>query len=52
MAQGDDVVIAEGPVLDALLESGGVLIRRATTTEHLLAEVSGAALPADTPMAR
>jgi hypothetical protein len=52
VARGDDVVIAEGPVLDALLESGGALMRRATTTEHLLGEVSGAALPADTPMAR
>ena len=48
---GDDVV-AEGPVLDVLLENGGVLLRRATEAEHLLGEVSGAAWPADIPVAR
>jgi glycosyltransferase involved in cell wall biosynthesis len=52
VAQGDDVVVAEGPVLDAALESGGVLLRRATAAEHLLGEVSGVARPAGTPVSR
>ena len=42
---GGDVV-AEGPVLDVLLESGGVLVRPATLAERLLGEVSGTAGPA------
>jgi glycosyltransferase involved in cell wall biosynthesis len=46
-AGGGDVVVAEGPVLDVLLESGGELVRRATPAEHLLGEVSDAAGPAD-----
>jgi len=40
---GDGEVVAEGPVLDALLESGGELVRPATPTEHLLGEASDAA---------
>jgi hypothetical protein len=51
VALGDDVVIAEGPVLDLLLESGRVLVRRATAAEHLLGEVSDAARPVGTPAA-
>jgi glycosyltransferase involved in cell wall biosynthesis len=43
--RGGDVV-AEGPVLDVLLGSGGVLVRPATPAERLLGEVSGAAGPA------
>jgi len=39
-ADGGDVV-AEGPVLDVLLGSGGVIVRRATSAERLLGEVSG-----------
>ena len=52
VAQGDDGVVAEGPVLDAALESGGVLLRPATAAEHLLGEVSGAAWPTGTPVTR
>ncbi|HEY6792268.1 MAG TPA: glycosyltransferase family 4 protein [Trebonia sp.] len=51
VAQGDDVVVAEGPVLDAALESGGVVMRPATAAEHLLGEVSGTTQPADTAVA-
>jgi glycosyltransferase involved in cell wall biosynthesis len=36
-------VVAEGPVLDVLLGSGGVIVRRATPTERLLGEVSDVA---------
>jgi hypothetical protein len=43
--RGGDVV-AEGPVLDVLLGSGGVLVRPATPAERLLGEVSGVAGPA------
>ena len=43
---GDGEVVAEGPVLDVLLESGGELVRRATPGERLLGEVSHAAGPA------
>ena len=43
-AGGGDVV-AEGPVLDVLLGSGGVLVRRATPAERLLGEVSAAGPP-------
>jgi len=43
-ADGGDVV-AEGPVLDVLLGSGGVIARRATPAERLLGEVGGAAEP-------
>jgi glycosyltransferase involved in cell wall biosynthesis len=39
-------VVAEGPVLDVLLESGGVIVRRAAPAERLLGEVSGVAGPA------
>jgi glycosyltransferase involved in cell wall biosynthesis len=39
-------VVAEGPVLDLLLGSGGVIVRRATPAERLLGEVSGVAGPA------
>jgi glycosyltransferase involved in cell wall biosynthesis len=49
---GEDMVVAEGPPLDALLQSGGALLRPATAAEHLLGEVSGAARPAGTPAAR
>jgi glycosyltransferase involved in cell wall biosynthesis len=52
VALGEDVVIAEGPVLDLLLESGRVLVRRATVAEHLLGEVSDAARPAGTPVSQ
>jgi hypothetical protein len=52
VARDGDPVVAEGPVLDLLTESGGVLLRRATATEHLLGEVSGAARPAGATMAR
>jgi hypothetical protein len=48
---GSDVV-AEGPELDVLLESGGIPVRRATPEEHLLGEVSGAARPADVAISR
>jgi glycosyltransferase involved in cell wall biosynthesis len=44
-SHGGDVV-AEGPVLDVLLGSGGVLVRPATRAERLLGEVSGLAGPA------
>jgi glycosyltransferase involved in cell wall biosynthesis len=43
---GDGDVVAEGPVLDVLLESGGELVRRATDGERLLSEVSHVAGPA------
>ena len=43
---GRDDVVAEGPVLDVLLGSGGVLVRPATPAERLLGEVSGGAGPA------
>jgi glycosyltransferase involved in cell wall biosynthesis len=49
--RGDDIVVAEGPVLDAALESGGVLVRPATAAEHLLGQVSGTALPAGAAVA-
>jgi len=39
-------VVAEGPVLDVLLESGGVIRRQATPAERLLGEVTGTAGPA------
>jgi len=52
VARGNDLVVAEGPVLDLLAESGGVLLRPATATEHLLGEVHGAVRPAGTPVAR
>jgi glycosyltransferase involved in cell wall biosynthesis len=42
---GDGDVVAEGPVLDVLLQSGGELVRRATPEERLLGEVSSAAGP-------
>ena len=51
VAQGDDVVVAEGPSLDLALESGGMLLRRATATEHLLGVVSDIVQPADTAVA-
>jgi hypothetical protein len=47
VTQGDDAIVAEGPVLDAALESGAVVVRRATATEHLLGSVQ----PVDTPVA-
>ena len=37
--------IAEGPVLDVLLAAGGVMVRHATPTEHLLGEPGSAAEP-------
>ena len=43
---GNGDVVAEGPVLDVLLESGGELVRRATQAEQMLGEVSHAAGPA------
>ncbi len=43
-ADGDDVV-AEGPVLDVLLGSGGQQVRRATAAERMLGEVTGAMGP-------
>ena len=43
-ADGGDVV-AEGPVLDVLLGSGGEIVRRATPAERLLGEVSAAEPP-------
>jgi len=52
VAAGDDLVVAEGPVLDLLADSGGLLLRPATAAEHLLGEVSGAARPAGSSMAR
>jgi hypothetical protein len=42
VALGNDTIVAEGPVLDAALESGGALLRRATATEHLLGEAQPA----------
>jgi len=39
VARGGVEVVAEGPVLDVLLESGGELVRHATPAEHLLGEV-------------
>jgi glycosyltransferase involved in cell wall biosynthesis len=41
-------VVAEGPVLDVLLESGGRITRQATPTERLLGEVRSTAGSADT----
>jgi glycosyltransferase involved in cell wall biosynthesis len=52
VARGDDVVMAEGPVLDVLIESGAVLVRRATAAEHLLGEARGVSRPAGTTVAR
>jgi glycosyltransferase involved in cell wall biosynthesis len=52
VAQDDGLVVAEGPVLDLLTESGGVLLRTATAAEQLLGEVSGAMRTVGTPMAR
>src|SRR5690242_13580288 len=43
-SDGGDVV-AEGPVLDVLLGSGGVIVRRATPAERLLGEVSASEPP-------
>jgi hypothetical protein len=40
-------VVAEGPVLDVLLESGGGIVRPATPTERLLGEVRVIAEAAD-----
>jgi glycosyltransferase involved in cell wall biosynthesis len=37
---GGDEVVAEGPVLDALIASGGKILRPATTAERLLGEVT------------
>jgi glycosyltransferase involved in cell wall biosynthesis len=37
---GGDEVVAEGPVLDALVASGGKVLRPATTAERLLGEVT------------
>ena len=45
-------VVAEGPVLDELIESGATVVRRATAAEQLLGEVSGTARPAGTTVAR
>jgi glycosyltransferase involved in cell wall biosynthesis len=36
----DKAVVAEGPVLDSLIEAGGALLRPATTEERLLGEVA------------
>jgi glycosyltransferase involved in cell wall biosynthesis len=47
VSYGDGAVVAEGPVLDVLLGSGGELVRRATPEERLLGEVSHVAGPAD-----
>ncbi len=38
--EGGDEVVAEGPVLDALVASGGTVLRPATTAERLLGEVT------------
>jgi glycosyltransferase involved in cell wall biosynthesis len=48
VAQDDDLVVAEGPALDVALECGGVLVRPATATEHLLGEIGGTAEPSGT----
>jgi glycosyltransferase involved in cell wall biosynthesis len=40
---GGDEVVAEGPVLGMLLDSGGQILRSATPAERLLGEVTGAA---------
>lgn len=39
---GGDEVVAEGPVLGMLLDSGGQILRPATPAERLLGEVTGA----------
>jgi glycosyltransferase involved in cell wall biosynthesis len=39
-ASGGGEVVAEGPVLDALIASGGKILRPATTAERLLGEVT------------
>ena len=39
--RGSDEVVAEGPVLDALIGSGGTVLRPATPAERLLGEVAG-----------
>jgi glycosyltransferase involved in cell wall biosynthesis len=40
--EGDDgPVVAEGPVLDCLIQAGGAVLRPATTQECLLGEVAG-----------
>jgi glycosyltransferase involved in cell wall biosynthesis len=45
-------VVAEGPVLDLLTESGGVLVRHATPAEQLLGEPTAAPRPAGTTVPR
>jgi len=52
VARGDDLVVAEGPVVDLLADSGAVLLRPATVAEQLLGEVNGAARPAGAPISR
>jgi len=39
-SSGGGEVVAEGPVLDALIASGGKVLRPATTAERLLGEVT------------
>jgi glycosyltransferase involved in cell wall biosynthesis len=39
--EGDGAVVAEGPVLDSLIQAGGAVLRPATTQECLLGEVAG-----------
>ena len=43
VSRGDDggEGVAEGPVLDVLVESGGVIVRPATPAERLLGEAAG-----------
>jgi glycosyltransferase involved in cell wall biosynthesis len=52
VARGDDLLVAEGPLLDALTRAGGLRLRPATAAEHLLGEVSGTMRPAGTTVAR
>jgi hypothetical protein len=40
-ARGGGEVVAEGPVLDALIGAGGTVLRPATPAERLLGEVAG-----------
>jgi glycosyltransferase involved in cell wall biosynthesis len=42
---GGDEVVAEGPVLGMLLDSGAAILRPATSADRLLGEVTGAAGP-------
>ena len=40
-SRGGGEVVAEGPVLDALIDAGGTVLRPATPAERLLGEVAG-----------